>query len=370
MCVHGEPAASKRTSAGIAGIIEPSTAYDYENVDETVYPRYFNTSNQVSLVEKVCALEQAEAGLVFSSGMAAIMTTLLSQLQSGDHVVFQGDLYGGTLHAAAMELPRFGINSSFVDATRAKAVEEAILPTTRLVFVESPSNPLLKVVPLREIAEVCKEHHVISIIDNTFATPINQNPLIHGFDMVVHSGTKYIGGHSDLCCGFLATSSKLHQQVLAGALHFGGAVNAQTCYLIERSLKTLALRVQQQNASALTLARFLRNHKRIEKVFYPGLEDDPGYGTAKQQMTGFGGMLAFELKHDAAAFIDRLTVIRRAVSLGGVESTICVPALTSHVKISAAEREAAGIGENLVRLSTGIEAVEDLLDDLLRALEF
>lgn len=186
--------------------------------------------------------------------------------------------------------------------------------------------------------------------------------------MVVHSGTKYIGGHSDLCCGFLATSSTLQQQVLSSALHFGGSVNAQTCYLIERSLKTLALRVHQQNASAMAIAGFLQGHGSIKKVYYPGLEDHAGHNVAKQQMSGFGGMLSFELQHDAPGFIERLQVIRRAVSLGGVESTICIPAKTSHAKISAEERAAVGIGDNLVRLSTGIEATDDLIDDLSQAI--
>lgn len=173
LCVHGEPEAARRRTPGIAGTIEPSTAYDYENVPETVYPRYFNTHNQNSVVQKVCALEHAEAGLVFSSGMAAILTTLLSQLQSGDHVIFQRDLYGGTLHAAALELPRFGIEASFVDASQIELVAQAFRPKTRLLFVESPSNPLLKVTPLRALADLCKQQQIVSVIDNTFATPIN-----------------------------------------------------------------------------------------------------------------------------------------------------------------------------------------------------
>jgi cystathionine beta-lyase/cystathionine gamma-synthase len=354
---------------GVTTPIFPSSAYDYEVEGHTLYPRYYNTPNQRSIIEKVAALELAEDGIVFSSGMAAIMTAIFGVLKAGDHAIFQHDLYGGTFDAVVTELPRFGIAYTFV-TTDPKSFEEAIKPNTKLIYIETPSNPLLKIVDIKAVATLAKQHGITTLIDNTFASPINQNPITLGIDIVAHSGTKYIGGHSDISCGTISTSKALTQQILTSAIHFGGNLDAQACWLVERSLKTIALRVQQQNKNALYLAKHLQNHKKIEQVYYPGLISHPDHALAKAQMPGgFGGMLSFDVKGNAHAFMNNLQLIRRAVSLGGVEATVTSPVKTSHARMSAEDRAKMGVKDNLVRMSAGIEAGEDLLEDIAQALE-
>jgi len=352
---------------GVVTPIYPSAAYDYET--EVRYPRYYNTPNQKAVVEKLVALENGEAGLVFSSGMAAIMTSIFAMVKSGDHILFQNDLYGGTHHAALHELERYGIEHSMVDVSDLKAFEKAIRKNTKVIYIETPSNPLLKITDLAGVSKIARKHGIVTIIDNTFASPINQNPIDFGIDVVTHSGTKYIGGHSDICCGAMVSSKKFTEQIKQSALHFGGSLDAQTCYLVERSLKTIVLRVRQQNANALALAKFLESEPAVTKVFYPGLKNHPGHSIAKKQMLGgFGGMLSFEVKSDPHKFIKKLKYIKRAISLGGVESTITSPVLTSHAKLTAAERKAVGISDKLVRLSVGIEETVDLINDIKQAL--
>ncbi len=352
---------------GIVNPIYPSSAYDYET--KVLYPRYFNTPNQKAVVEKLAALENGQDGLVFSSGMAAIMTSMFAMLKQGDHILFQNDLYGGTHHAALNELNRYGIDYSMIDADDHKAFEKAIRKETKVIYIETPSNPLLKITDISVVAKIAKRHGIVTIIDNTFASPVNQNPIDLGIDIVTHSGTKYIGGHSDLCCGAVIASKKLVEKIKASALHFGGSLDAHTCYLVERSLKTIVLRVNQQNKNAMTLANFLQAESKVEKVFYPGLKDHPLHKVAKKQMLGgFGGMLSFEVKGDPDKFLKRLKLIRKAVSLGGVESTITSPVKTSHAKLTAAERKQVGISDKLLRLSVGIEEAEDLINDIKQAL--
>src|SRR5690606_14141362 len=354
---------------GIANPIFVSSAYDYEDVDETLYPRYFNTPNQQAVARQLALLEHAEDGVLFSSGMAAISTSLFSVLRKGDHTVIQSDLYGGTYEALVSEFGRFEIDSTFVDGTDAENFEKAIRPNTKLVFIETPSNPTLKITDIKAVAGICKKHGIVSMIDNTFASPINQNPIVLGVDIVTHSGTKYLGGHSDLSCGAALASKSLCAGIRHSALHFGGSLNGISCYLLERSLKTLALRVRQQNANAQAIAEFLVSHSSISRVYYPGLNGHPGHTIATAQMPGgFGGMLSFEVRGDAPSFIAKLHLIRRAISLGGVESTICIPSKTSHIKMSAEERHKIGVTDQLVRLSVGIEDPEDLIDDIDQAL--
>ncbi len=361
---HGDP-----RFKGTVNPIFPSSAYDYEEVESTLYPRYFNTPNQQSVAEKLAALENAEDGIVFSSGMAAILTALFAMVKKGDHVIFQNDLYGGTYHAIVNEFPRFGIDYTFVDGADPGNFEKAIRKETRLIYVETPSNPTLKITDLSAVARIARTHNLLAMIDNTFASPVNQNPISLGIDIVAHSGTKYIGGHSDLACGAVLASKNLIQKVHGSAIHFGGSLDAHACWLVERSLKTIVLRVRQQNENAMAIARFLSGNSRVGKVYYPGLKDHRGHGVARAQMPGgFGGMLSFETKGDAAAFMSRLQLIRRAISLGGVESTITSPARTSHAKMSAEERANIGVSDNLVRLSVGIEDVGDLVGDMERAL--
>ncbi len=299
----------------------------------------------------MAALENGEDAIVLSSGMAAIMTSLLAMVKQGDHILFQTDLYGGTQHAALKELNRYGIDYSLVDVANLKAFEKGIRPTTRVIYIETPSNPLMKITDLTGVAKLARRHGLITVIDNTFASPVNQNPIDQGIDIVTHSGTKYIGGHSDLCCGVVVASKKIIQKIKA------------------RSLKTLVLRVRQQNKSALAIARFLEAEPHVKRVNYPGLKSHPGHRIAKRQMPGgFGGMLSFEVKGDPEKLMKKLNYIKRAVSLGGVESSINTPARTSHAKLSVAERKAAGISDKLLRLSVGIEETEDLINDLKNGL--
>jgi cystathionine beta-lyase/cystathionine gamma-synthase len=368
-CVHSG-AYVDHTTRGINTPIFTSSSYEYLDVPENVYPRYFNTPNQKAVVEKLCALENAEDGLLFSSGMAAVSTVVFALLSSGDHVVLQRDIYGGTYHFVTAEFKRFGIEYSLV-SNQIDAFQKAIRANTKLIYIESPSNPLLLITDIEAVVRLAKSKKIVSVIDNTFATPINQNPLDLGMDVVIHSGTKYIGGHSDLCCGAALGSKEHIAQIKSVAVNFGGSVNAVTCYLIERSLKTLAIRVEKQNQNALALARRLQAQSLVKKVYYPGLEVHTDFEIASKQMRGYGGMMAFELDDqqiDPGKFLRNLKLIRPAVSLGGVETIICAPVATSHAKLTASERAELGITNGLLRLSVGIENADDLIADIEQAL--
>jgi cystathionine beta-lyase/cystathionine gamma-synthase len=354
---------------GLVTPIFPSSAYDYEGVDTSMYPRYFNTPNQKAVVEKLAALENTEDGIIFSSGMAAILTSLFSLLKKGDHAIFQSDLYGGTHHAVVNEFPRYGIEYTFVNGGDIRSFEKAIRSETRLIYIETPSNPTLKITNIKAVAELARKYGIITMIDNTFASPVNQNPADLGIDIVAHSGTKYIGGHSDICAGAVLTSKQFTKQILGAAIHFGGSLDAHTCWLIERSLKTMVIRVRAQNNNAQLIAEFLAGDKRVKKVYYPGLSTHPDHDIAREQMpAGFGGMLSFEVSGDADRLLNKMQLIKRAVSLGGVESTITSPAKTSHAKLTASERAAIGVTDSLLRLSVGIEDAHDLIDDIKQAL--
>ena len=369
-CVHSGTSVDPATR-GLNTPIYTSSSFEYLDVPENVYPRYFNIPNQKTIIDKLCALENAEDGLVFSSGMAAITTVLFSLVNSGDHLVMQRDIYGGTHHFATAEFDRFGIEYSFVTGT-IEEIEKAVRHNTRVIYVETPSNPLLFITDIEAVARLAKSKNILTVIDNTFATPINQNPLDFGLDIVTHSGTKYIGGHSDICCGAALASKELIARVKTSAANFGGSLNAMTCYLIERSLKTLAIRVDKQNANALQIARHLQANPMIQKVYYPGLEDHPGHDIARKQMKNFGGMLSFELdpaKIDPYRFLKRLKLITPALSLGGVETIICAPVTTSHQKMTDEARAELGITDSLLRLSVGIEEVDDIIADIDQALK-
>jgi cystathionine beta-lyase/cystathionine gamma-synthase len=366
LCVHagshGDP-----QFGGIVSPIYPSSAIDYDS--DVKYPRYFNTPNHEAVAEKMAALEGGEAALVFSSGMAAISTSILSIVKAGDHAIFQNDLYGGTHKAVFSELKGYGIDFTVVDAQDPDNFRKAIRKNTRLIYIETPSNPLLKITDIAAVAAIARQHDIVSMIDNTFASPINQNPIGLGIDIVAHSGTKYIGGHSDLCCGVVVTNHRLREQIRQNALTLGGSLDANTCWLVERSLKTLAVRVRQHNTNAMAVAEFLSGESSVAKVNYPGLKSHPSHAIAARQMTGgFGGMLSFETKGDVARIISRMKYFARAVSLGGVESTVSEPVKTSHVALSPEARKAAGISDKLLRLSIGIEETDDLIADLKYAL--
>jgi cystathionine beta-lyase len=366
--VHAGIQADKNLG-GVNTPIMSSSAICYLDDSEVRYPRYLNTLNNQVVVDKLRALEGAEDGIVTSSGMAAIAGIVLGLLNPGDHAIFLEGLYGGTHALIIHEFDRLGIGYDFV-AADLQQFRDSMQPNTRLVFVESPTNPLLSVLDLRAIADMAGERDIITAIDNTFATPILQNPVALGFDLVMHSGTKYLGGHSDLCCGALLGRGDLIGRIRAHAVMYGGSLNAQDLYLLERSLKTLDLRVRRQSQSAGNIARSLDDAEGISKVHYPGLSKHPGHEIADRQMEDFGGMLSFELAEeaDAVAYLRRLKLIPSAVSLGGVETTICQPLATSHEKMPAQERERLGITPQLLRLSVGIEDPGDLTEDLLQAL--
>jgi cystathionine beta-lyase len=369
MCVHSGTYMDPNTG-GINTPIYTSSVFHYIDTGKQPYPRYFNTPNQEVIVSKMCALEGAEDGVLFSSGMAAISTTFFSLLEPGDHVILQDEIYGGTHSFVTIQFENLGIGYSFVP-TDADEIEKSIKSNTKLIFIESPTNPLLSIIDIIKVAKIGKSNNIITMIDNTFASPINQNPLELGIDIVMHSGTKYMGGHSDICCGIILTDKNITEQIKPTSYHFGGSLNATTCALLERSLKTLNIRVERQTNNALKLAEFLINHKSIENIYYPGLASHRGYEIAKEQMHGFGAMVSFELADNskkACEFLRSLKLIEPALSLGGIESTICSPALTSHRKMSEEERKRIGITDRVVRLSVGIEHIDDLIEDIDQAL--
>lgn len=364
-CIHTGEGMDLITK-GINTPVFPSTAHDYLDAEDLAYPRYFNTVNQRVIEQKLSELESAENSIVFSSGMAAISTVLLSFLKTGDHIILQDEIYGGSHAFVELFLERFGISYTFVE-TDPESIESAIRPETRIIYIETPTNPLLSIIDIQKVAQIASQNKCLSVIDNTFATPIYQNPIKLGIDIVVHSGTKYLGGHSDLSCGAVVTSADLGSKIRQTATNFGGNINPLTCYLLERSLKTLSVRVKHQAENALEIAKYLHEHSEIKNIYYPGLSEHPGHLVAKKQMTGFGAMLSFELKDpnlSVDVFMKKLQLIKPAVSLGGVETTVCDPARTSHAKVSAEVRIRQGITDSLLRLSVGIENVKDLINDI------
>ena len=368
-CIHSGTYKDRETK-GVNTPIFTSSSFEYPGASENVYPRYFNTINQKTVVAKLAALENTEDGILFSSGMAAISTVLLTFLKKGDHAIIQRDVYGGTYHLVKSEFEQFGIDYTFVSNDTGD-IGGALKDNTKMIFIESPSNPLLKITDITAVADIARSGNIVTAIDNTFATPMNQNPHDSGIDIVIHSGTKYLGGHSDICCGAALGSTPIINAVMKTAVNFGGSLNAATCYLIERSLKTLGIRVERQCTNAGHIAESLKNNSLIRKVYYPGLPDHEGHELAKKQMRAFGAVVSFELnngKTDPDTFTGKLKLIRPALSLGGVETLICAPASTSHEKMSDKERQSIGITDSLFRLSVGIEDADDILMDIEQAL--
>ncbi len=355
------------------GAISPiylSTSYAFEDVPVKRYPRYFNTPNQEALCKKLAMLEHGEASLIFGSGMAAISTSLFAFLQKGDHIVLQRTLYGGTANLVNEEFHKYGIEYSYVDSQTTEGFAEKIQSNTKVIYIETPSNPLLTITDIKAIAELAKEHGIITMIDNTFASPVNQNPILLGIDIVIHSATKYLGGHSDILAGAVISSQAHMDRIFDLAKNFGGSLSDFTVWMLERSIKTLGLRVRQQNNNAMQLAQWLAQHEAVTAVYYPGLQSHPDHQLAKEQMNGFGGMLSFELKEaiDSAAFQKSLKLIKSSMSLAGVESTILSPTLTSHALLTPEERAHQGINDGLLRFSVGIEEPEDLMADINQAI--
>lgn len=369
----GEP--EPRIGGAVAmPIFQSSTFQSVEGTGyhDQQYIRLNNTPNHRALHLKLAALENAEAALVAASGMAAISAALLSVLGSGDHLLVQSCLYGGTHDLLTEDLPRLGISYDFIDADRPGSWQSQLRPNTRAIYVETMSNPLLEVADLPAVVEFARANRLVSMIDNTFASPINLRPPEMGFDLSLHSCTKYLNGHSDIVAGAVIGRAALVHAATLKLNHLGGALDPHACFLLHRGMKTLAVRVRYQNESALRIARFLEAHRAVARVNYPGLESHPHHRRAGELLEGFGGVLSFDLKGGVAAaerFIGALTLPINAPSLGGVESLVTLPARTSHAGMTAAERARAGIAEGLIRLSVGLEAADDLIDDLANALE-
>ncbi len=335
-----------------------------------LYTRHSNPTVR-AVEEKISELESAGDSLAFSSGMAAISTSLLALASSGQNVVSMDTIYGGTFELFRDIFPRLGISVTLVDGTEPSAVESALSPDTRVLYLESPTNPLLRVVDIRRLADAATRIGAVTVVDSTFATPVNQQPLSLGATLVIHSATKYLAGHSDTVAGTVSGSSELIHRIRGFRKILGGVMDPHAAWLLLRGLKTLAVRVQKQNQSAAELASFLEAHSAVERVNYPGLEGHPDRAIAASQMTGFGGMLSFELKggFDAASrFASSLKVATLAPSLGGVETLVTQPVTTSHYFLSEEERANAGISDGLVRVSVGLEDVPDLIADFESAL--
>lgn len=355
------------------GAISPlfmSSSYAFQDVDVKRYPRYFNTPNQEALSKKIAALEHTESAMIFGSGMAAISTAVLAFLKTGDHIVLQGDIYGGTYNLIVEQFNKFGIQYSFTDGLTASDFEEKIRPNTKVIYVETPSNPLLKITDLKMVSDLAKKHGLISMIDNTFASPVNQIPSKFGIDIIIHSATKYMGGHSDICAGAVAGSTIYMEKIFHLAKNLGGSLSDYTVWLLERSIKTMGIRVKAQNENAQSMAEYLHGHESIQAVFYPGLPSHPDHELAKSQMSGFGGMMSFELQKDldAEKFQKELRMIKPSMSLAGVESTVLSPAQTSHALLGEEERKNRGISDGLIRFSVGIEETDDLIEDIEQAI--
>ncbi len=369
-CIH-EGEIKDTQFGGAVSPIYMASSYSYIDADPMRYPRYFNTPNQEALGKKIAALENAAAGLPFASGMAAISTTLFAFLEKGDHAVFQNEIYGGAFNLIVEEFDKMGIQYSFTDGVGVDAFEARIKPNTKVIYIETPSNPLLTITDIKAIAELSKKHGLVSMIDNTFASPINQTPLDFGIDISIHSATKYLGGHSDILAGAVAASEEHIYKIFHKGKNLGGNLSHMISYLLERSIKTLGLRVEKHNANAQIMADYLEKHEAVMKVYYPGLKSHTNHEIAKQQMNGFGGMLSFELKEgiDAVGFQQKLKLIKPSLSLAGVESTILQPSKTSHALLTPEQRKAIGVSDNLLRFSVGLENVEDIISDVEQAFD-
>ncbi len=370
VCIHEGQIADSQFGGSISPIFM-ATSYPFLDVEEKRYPRYFNTPNQEVVARKIAALENAESALPFSSGMAAITTSLFAFLESGDHVVFQNEIYGGSHHLVIEEFSKYGIEYSFTKGLMSDDFEREIKKNTKVIYIETPSNPLLSITDIKAIAILAKKHGIVSMIDNTFASPLNQTPLDFGIDLSLHSATKYLSGHSDISAGIVAGSKELVEKVMHKGRNFGGNLSDFMCFLLERSIKTLGVRIEKHNENAKFIAEELSNNELINKVYYPGLQSHKNHDLAKAQMHGFGGMLSFEIDDSITAkwFQKKLKMIKPSMSLAGVESTIIQPSLTSHALLSVEERQTQGISDNLLRLSVGLENKEDILEDILQALK-
>ena len=376
--VHGASDLKKKNAPVTTPIYQTST-FEVTDNDEQIrvtgtdryYTRWGNPTITVA-EQTLAALEGTEAARVFASGMGAITTTILALLKAGDHIVAQRDIYGGVTKFLSQWLPKLGIETTFVDTNDYAQHARAIQPNTRMLYLESPTNPSLRVVDMKKTAALARQHGLISMIDSTFGTPINQHPAEFGIDLVMHSGTKYLSGHADLTCGVVCGSQELMDQLWETRTTLGNCMDPHAAWLLIRGMKTLAVRVARQNENALRVAEFLEQHAKVQRVHYPFLTSHPQYAIARQQMSGGGGMVTFEVEgtgEDARRVSEAMRLFTLATSLGGVESLVSIPVLTSHAMISAEQRARMGVTEQMVRLSVGIENADDLIADLEHALE-
>ena len=378
--VHGGER-QQRTSDALTVPIYQTSTYVFRDTQELIdfkegrldkgeYGRYGNPTIQAA-ERKIAALEYADDALLWASGMCAITSTLLTMLRPGQHMIMTADCYRRTRQFCDSVLQRLGINVSVVPAAQPQAIEAAVQPTTRLVLSEAPTNPYLYVLDLEELAAIAKRHRLRTLVDSTFATPFNQNPLDFGIDLVMHSATKYLGGHNDLLAGVIVGKAPTIAALREAQGVLGGITDPNAAYLLIRGLKTFALRMQQHNANGMALATFLEQHPRVRRVYYPGLASHPCHAVARRQMRGFGGVVSFEIDgslEQTSAFIDALRVPYIAPSLGGVESLVEQPALMSYYELAPDERRALGIADSLVRYAAGVEDTDDLIGDAEQAL--
>jgi cystathionine beta-lyase/cystathionine gamma-synthase len=351
-----------------------TSIYEFKGTGEQEslkYIRLNNSPNHVVLHQKLAALENAEAALVTASGMAAISTSLLSVLSAGDHVLVQDGLYGGTYKFVTQEFSDFGLSYDFIDGYDPDSWKDKLQNNTKAVYVESMTNPLLKIIDHRAVIKFTQDHGIASIIDNTFATPVNFRPPEWGYDLSLHSCTKYLNGHSDVVAGAVIGKRTFIEKINRKAIRLGCCLDPHACYLLHRGLKTLAVRIRHQNESALKIAKFLDNHKAVKQVNYPGLESHPRIGLSREFFDGYSGMLSFELVGDldtTKEFINRVKLPIIAPSLGGIETLLTRPVTTSHRGMSQEEKDRMGISDKLVRISVGLEAAEDIIEDFNQAL--
>jgi len=371
--VHaGEP--DPRIEGAVSMPIFQSSTYEYsgeEQYDDIRYIRLNNTPNHKAIQKKLAVIECAESALVTSSGMSAITATLLTFLKQGDHLLSHKSLYGGTASFILEDLPRYGITFDLIDTTDPSGWSMMLKPNTKVIYTETITNPMLEVPELGAIVDFAKENNLISMIDNTFASPVLFSPSELGFDISLHSCTKYINGHSDIVAGAVIGSDKLIKIITSRMNHFGGSLNPGACFLLHRAIKTLELRMIRQSKNAGQIALFLENHPEVLSVNYPGLVSNNSYERAKKYLSGFSAMVSFEVvggKTRSIKFMNQLDIAINAPSLGGVETLITLPALSSHSGMNPAERVKAGITDSLIRLSVGIESVDDLITDLDQAL--
>lgn len=369
----GEP--KERYAGAVSMPIFQSSTFAFggeTNYHDLKYIRLNNTPNHIALHQKLAALERAEDALVTSSGMAAISASLLAFLKTGDHFLAHESLYGGTHDLITKDFPELGIEYDFIDGRDSSGWHNKLRPNTKLIYVETITNPLLDVLDLNAVVSFAKSNQLVSMIDNTFASPVNYRPIEHGFDLSLHSATKYLNGHTDIVAGAAIGSKDIVTKVRHKLNHLGGALDPNACFLMHRGMKTLGLRMERQNSNSLEIATFLEGHPKVKKVNHPGLESNPNHERAKELFSGFGGMVSFEIDSnvdDADRFMSSLTLFVNTASLGGVESLVTRPVQTSHSGMAKEDRLASGIKDELIRMSIGIEDAEDLIADLDQSLD-